>query len=39
MLESTTNPATRRIFHRAHEERARAFRTLWQWLMPGQRDG
>ena len=32
MIEPTTDPATRRAFRVAHEERARAVRDAWNWL-------
>lgn len=39
MLESTTDPATRRIFQKAHEDRARAFLSAWHWLVPVRSKG
>lgn len=32
MIESTTDPAMRRAFQAAHEERARAIKSAWAWL-------
>ncbi len=32
MIEATTSPATKRAFHRAHEERARALREFLSWV-------
>ena len=32
MLEISTNPAARRAFRKAHEERAQAVAYAWNWL-------
>jgi hypothetical protein len=37
MIESTTNPETRRAFQIAHEERARAIKDAWHWLFSTHR--
>lgn len=37
MFESTTNPATRRVFQAAHEERSRAIKSAWAWLSSSHR--